>query len=116
MKILCKKFKEVIKRIFHNFTGFVLVKSRNYPHGINPFIDIDNCMDGYKIDVIFDVGANIGQNINLYKYFYPESQIYCFEPVTDAYNKLKKHTTGKTLKSLLLIDFVQIIILNILII
>jgi FkbM family methyltransferase len=42
--------------------------------------------------VIFDVGANIGQTANYFIKHFPQSDIYCFEPVKDTYDQLVKNT------------------------
>lgn len=44
---------------------------------------------GYSPNIIFDIGANIGDDSENYKELFPESQIYSFEPDTDAYDTLK---------------------------
>ncbi|MES2519122.1 MAG: FkbM family methyltransferase [Bacteroidota bacterium] len=43
---------------------------------------------------IIDVGANIGQFGVACSKFYPNAQIYCFEPVPETFEKLKSNTEG----------------------
>lgn len=46
----------------------------------------------YSPNIIFDIGANIGA-VALYFYaHFPESQIYCYEPLTMNYAYLKENT------------------------
>jgi len=46
--------------------------------------------------VIFDVGANVGQSIDLFSRLFPESSIYAFEPAADCFALLKgKYTNEK---------------------
>lgn len=49
-------------------------------------------LPGYKFQVIFDVGANVGQSALGFAEAYPEAQIHSFEPVPDSYAKLEEAT------------------------
>jgi len=42
--------------------------------------------------IIFDVGANTGQTLKLFKELWPESIIHCFEPIQEFYNDLVKNS------------------------
>ncbi|MEM9213307.1 MAG: FkbM family methyltransferase [Cyanobacteria bacterium P01_F01_bin.150] len=44
------------------------------------------------INLIFDIGANVGQSTIGYKKYFPESIIYSFEPVDATFNKLQENT------------------------
>jgi FkbM family methyltransferase len=46
---------------------------------------------GIKPKVIFDVGANIGQTAHFYRAIYPDSSIYCFEPVPSTFDELRSN-------------------------
>jgi FkbM family methyltransferase len=46
----------------------------------------------YEIKTIFDVGANIGQTALNFKKSFPQSEIYCFEPIKDTFSKLVTNT------------------------
>jgi FkbM family methyltransferase len=59
------------------------------PRGINLKQDIYHFIPTYCIDVIFDVGANVGQSAKLYLNEFPNSYIYCFEPVKATFIQLK---------------------------
>jgi FkbM family methyltransferase len=39
--------------------------------------------------IIFDVGSNIGQTLTQFKEWWPNSEVYCFEPVKEFYDELK---------------------------
>jgi len=39
--------------------------------------------------VMFDVGANIGRTAILFRKFFPESRIFCFEPVNSTFSALQ---------------------------
>jgi FkbM family methyltransferase len=84
------KFKLTIlfKKIINNFLsrfGYVIIKNKNQ------FVHIDSL---FKIiidcnPIIFDVGANKGQSIKLFKNIYPNSFIHSFEPVEEEVKILK---------------------------
>ena len=46
----------------------------------------------YNIDIIIDIGANIGSASIFFSLNYPESTIFSFEPVSETYEILKKNT------------------------
>ena len=50
--------------------------------------------------VIFDVGANVGDVTKEYSAMFPNSKIYCFEPVPNTFKELKNrvHKTLETIK------------------
>ncbi|AFY81364.1 FkbM family methyltransferase [Oscillatoria acuminata] len=66
--------------------------------GVDPFCDINKILSDSEynshlirqsIDIIFDIGANIGQtSIKLAKKF-PNSEIHCFEPVQKTFEELE---------------------------
>jgi FkbM family methyltransferase len=62
--------------------------TRAFPYGISWLYDISRFAGNRDLPVIFDVGANIGQTTyDLVRYF-PYSSIYCFEPVSESFEKL----------------------------
>ncbi|MDJ0704390.1 MAG: FkbM family methyltransferase [Leptolyngbyaceae cyanobacterium MO_188.B28] len=46
----------------------------------------------HPMNVIFDIGANIGDSTIGYKKYFPNSEIHAFEPVKDTFEVLKKNT------------------------
>ena len=48
----------------------------------------------YSIDTIFDIGANIGQYAMLMRTMKFKGKIISFEPLKDAFDKLKKHSSS----------------------
>jgi FkbM family methyltransferase len=46
---------------------------------------------------IVDVGANEGQSVKRFLSLFPNSKIYCFEPVKKAYDKLKTNYSKKNI-------------------
>lgn len=49
--------------------------------------------DNIKPEVIFDIGANIGISAIYFANKFPHSTVYCFEPVLQNFNLLKKNTS-----------------------
>lgn len=80
--------KRRIKKKIEEITGIYIF--RDPPFGVCVINDIAHRFPGYKIETIFDVGANIGQSALKYVSKYPSSTIYCFEPITATYKQLKQ--------------------------
>lgn len=57
----------------------------------NFFKDIINCFPNFYPEVVFDVGANVGEFTKTSIRFFPKSQYFCFEPSSDTFNKLSKN-------------------------
>lgn len=56
--------------------------------------DIDRCLKKTGVEIIFDVGANIGQSAKKYSRCFPTAIIYSFEPATAAFKALNKVSTS----------------------
>jgi FkbM family methyltransferase len=80
-------FKSVINAILGKTFGVKLYSTR--VHGKEDMADINNT--GYKVSTIFDVGANIGQSATKFRKAFPDSTIYCFEPVKYIFEKLERN-------------------------
>src|SRR5579863_9627893 len=74
------------KGIFEKLTGRRIYKK--LPLGIDPLEDLVSRFPGYACNVIFDVGANIGQSAIPFSTRFPRSRIYCFEPVARTFSSL----------------------------
>ena len=84
-------------RVLEKITGSkILVK---LPLGIDPILDIQYNVSKIEINTISDVGSNIGQSENYYFKMLPKSTIYCFEPVYETFNELKKNIKSPKTKS-----------------
>ncbi len=83
---------------------FKILLKKHFPQFIYPFISRKNLYlnDRIKIfkhlgiDVLFDVGANIGQYAHTMRHLGYTSKIVSFEPILEAYEKLKfmSHNEG----------------------
>lgn len=64
--------------------------------GHNFFKDVANLLPGLKLEVIFDVGANIGESAIAYCRSVPFATVYCFEPVHATFQILQEKTQDCT--------------------
>lgn len=78
----------LIKKIVAKTAGYWVHKLDTLPVGADLFYDIQEKI-GYKsLDVLFDVGANMGQTRNWFRYYKPQAKIFCFEPVKSTFGQL----------------------------
>ena len=70
--------------------GYVLWKRDFIRYGVLPFVDIQRLSEefGRKINVFFDVGANVGQTSQLALTSFPGAAVWAFEPVPEVFDKL----------------------------
>lgn len=84
--------KNKLKKIVEHITNTHIY--RVLPHGIDFIQDIIKFFPKYRIELVFDVGANVGQSSKIYLERFPDSHIYCFEPVSDTFRLLKNNIDG----------------------
>lgn len=58
------------------------------------FRDILTHLPNQSVLIVFDVGANCGQSVRRFKSEFPDSSIFCFEPVSQTYNALIENVHG----------------------
>ncbi len=85
--------KRSLKKIAENVTGTHIF--RELPFGISIAHDISRRFRGYRISTIFDVGANVGQSALYYVSAFPLSTIYCFEPIKETFEQLRRNVGGR---------------------
>jgi FkbM family methyltransferase len=68
---------------------------RDLPRGTNLFHDLRGWLPNLRVETVFDVGANVGQSAQKYLIEFPDSQIYCFEPVEENFLKLQESLRGQ---------------------
>jgi len=91
------KFKTALKDIARNL-GLEIFILKTLPFGINHYRDMARFFQD-KPQVVFDVGANIGQTSMSLRKFFPDSIIYAFEPVASTYTKLIDNTKDANVKA-----------------
>lgn len=78
--------KQLTKKMMRG-VGIEVFPTSSLPSGMNAFADIARVVDKFDPDVIFDVGANIGQSSMKYRSLF-KGEIYAFEPVGSTYKAL----------------------------
>lgn len=86
----------ILKKLFTQTTGYWLHKQGNLPVGADLFVDIAHKIKYPSLDVLFDVGANIGQTRKYFRFHLPDARIYSFEPVQATFQQLKTSAAGDT--------------------
>lgn len=70
--------------------------TRYFPRGQNVLYDIQRFSGKKHLDILFDVGANVGQTVTGLIQYFPKSQIYCFEPVSKSFNNLFSNFSNRS--------------------
>ncbi len=86
MKISTKLRELVIK-----ITGYWIFKQKDIPIGCDLINDLKSKIN-LPINIVFDVGANVGQTAIKFNYYFERATIYSFEPVEKTFNKLLHNT------------------------
>jgi FkbM family methyltransferase len=92
-----------IKLKVGKFIGNGINNLVKYNYKLTPYIPngrilpLDLKRANFYPKVIFDVGANIGQTANYFIDHFPDSNIYCFEPVKATYQELISNISNKNI-------------------
>ncbi len=86
----------IVKKIINKSTGYWLHKLNNLPVGADLFVDIHHKIKRQPLEVIFDIGANIGQSRTYFRFHAPNAKIYSFEPVQATFAQLQKTAGADT--------------------
>lgn len=81
------------KKIIEELTGFTIYRKQT-PWGLNLHKDIRHLTPGWLPEVIFDVGANVGQTAIAFHKEWSNASIFSFEPVKNTFAILKTATQG----------------------
>jgi FkbM family methyltransferase len=83
--------KTALKRLLARFDIHVF---RMLPRGVSVSHDLRQALPEHRFEMIFDVGANVGQSARRYLREFPRAQIVSFEPCTPFYLALKAGFAG----------------------
>lgn len=82
----------ILKKIFSTATGYWIHKTSTLPIGADLYVDIHKLIKYGAVNTMFDVGANVGQTWEWFRDNEPGAKIYCFEPVSETFELLKRKT------------------------
>ncbi|MFD3000884.1 FkbM family methyltransferase [Pontibacter toksunensis] len=88
-------FNDNAKQLFKKWTGLSVYKS--LPIGLDALENVRRKLPHYKFKTFLDVGANVGQSATYIRHHFPESHIYCVEPIKDTFHTLQQNTKGLNL-------------------
>jgi len=64
--------------------------------GIHPYRDMRRLTGSRSSEILFDVGANRGQSLGLFRENFPTGTIHAFEPSPSVFEELKQCAAGET--------------------
>ena len=85
--------ERAIKDIFR-YAGIDIRRVSPGRLGRDSFLDMRTLTASPVRPVIFDVGANIGQSIELFRRYFTQPVIHSFEPGRDTFQELQRSTAG----------------------
>jgi len=63
----------------------------------NPLVDaVEQHLPGYRPEVVFDVGANVGATAIAFARGFPQATVYAFEPVAGTFQTLAENVAAET--------------------
>lgn len=71
--------------------GVRIFREKALPRGIDISVDINGLVES-PVEVIFDVGANVGQTAHRFCEGFPRASIYSFEPIESTFESLVRNT------------------------
>lgn len=84
-----------IKPLIERLTGSHIYRYKVPPRGLDPMRDLQYFLPNFRAEVVFDVGANVGQFVNQYFASFPGCRVYCFEPGPETFEKLSANFKGR---------------------
>jgi hypothetical protein len=95
--------KESIKSILGNVFGFEESEPKSVPRDLPPWavhavaLDLGYSLRQFKIDLVLDVGANMGQFASEIRHCGYAGRIVSFEPLSQAHGQLLQSSAGDSL-------------------
>lgn len=85
-------FKKLILSFIRRFDYDIVKTTNQFWYDPFPYDDIKQLFDSNNIDrpILFDVGANQGQTIDIFQLYFPTGTIHAFEPGITSYNLINK--------------------------
>ncbi len=83
--------KKLIKNVLQS-QGYFIYNIENLPFGCDHTEDIGRVSPKLNVNIIFDVGANVGSMTLAYRKRFPDAKLYSFEPVNETFHQLKEAT------------------------
>jgi FkbM family methyltransferase len=82
-------FPNVVRSVLEK-SGYVLWKREFLVYGIDSWLDISRLSRAWqtKVQIFFDVGANIGQTAEVALKAFPEAHVFSFEPHSATFQRL----------------------------
>ena len=84
-----KSYSQKILTGIGRLTGTYIRLKEFLPVGVDLERDIGHLLPRTEINVIFDVGANVGQSAKAFCRSFPNASIFSFEPIDETYRTLK---------------------------
>lgn len=84
-----------IKRLLERATGYWVHNADYLPVGVDLRVDLERA--GIDPQVVFDVGANVGQTYRRFRRDFPSSRIVSFEPIRRTFDALAAEVEGDML-------------------
>jgi FkbM family methyltransferase len=85
--------KDTVVSLLRRLTGAHIY--RILPRGLDLLHDLRNSFPGHRVEIIFDVGANVGQSVERFLPWYAGARVYCFEPVGATFRRLTANVAGE---------------------
>src|SRR5262245_42791415 len=85
-----KSFVRSAKRLFWA-AGYDVHRLASGDPGRDPLVDMVRLVRSQRRVTIFDVGANVGQTIQLLRVTFPQATIHAFEPGNNAFKALREN-------------------------
>lgn len=82
--------KTLIRRLIEK-SGYMVFKTAYAPKQIDVTLDMRRLVPPSSVQVIFDVGANVGKTVRWFRRAFPAAHIVAFEPVKATFGRLERN-------------------------